>query len=284
MIQNLHPYPVEYLVNPDQKTLRDLALSHTPAVFKSDVGNLNKVSRNKARMAKYTYIIDEDSESGRYSHQVMPPQRAAEIIARQERYIKTAGKMIDVRGYLGVGPRAVGVQWLYTLEGANIAGMQSVLAFPTQAVAATFTAQFRVVYTPNLQLDDMPGKQAILVDLKNYTTYIIGPDYFGESKKAALRMLNASAYDQGGLVLHAGAKSVQINGTSSTMTIMGLSGTGKTTTTFSKQGEVTRPIQDDMVVLWPRAVALLWRATARHVLSIPPRCFHRFNDATNLLC
>jgi phosphoenolpyruvate carboxykinase (ATP) len=32
---------------------------------------------------------------------------------------------------------------------------------------------------------------------------------------------------------------------------MGLSGTGKTTTTFSKQGDVTEPIQDDMVSLWP---------------------------------
>jgi phosphoenolpyruvate carboxykinase (ATP) len=32
---------------------------------------------------------------------------------------------------------------------------------------------------------------------------------------------------------------------------MGLSGTGKTTTTFSKQGDLTRPIQDDMVSLWP---------------------------------
>ena len=28
-------------------------------------------------------------------------------------------------------------------------------------------------------------------------------------------------------------------------------GTGKTTTTFSKQGEVTQPIQDDMVAIWP---------------------------------
>jgi phosphoenolpyruvate carboxykinase (ATP) len=35
------------------------------------------------------------------------------------------------------------------------------------------------------------------------------------------------------------------------MTIMGLSGTGKTTTTFSKQGDVTQPIQDDMITLWP---------------------------------
>jgi phosphoenolpyruvate carboxykinase (ATP) len=39
--------------------------------------------------------------------------------------------------------------------------------------------------------------------------------------------------------------------TNVTMTIMGLSGTGKTTTTLSKQGDVAQPIQDDMVTLWP---------------------------------
>ncbi len=64
-------------------------------------------------------------------------------------------------------------------------------------------------------------------------------------------MLNQLVYAQGGLVLHAGAKEVQIDGRTISMTIMGLSGTGKTTTTFSKQGDVTRPIQDDMVSLWP---------------------------------
>jgi phosphoenolpyruvate carboxykinase (ATP) len=53
-------------------------------------------------------------------------------------------------------------------------------------------------------------------------------------------------------VLHAGAKAVTAkSGQKLTMTIMGLSGTGKTTTTFSKQGDLTEPIQDDMVSLWP---------------------------------
>jgi phosphoenolpyruvate carboxykinase (ATP) len=41
------------------------------------------------------------------------------------------------------------------------------------------------------------------------------------------------------------------DGSRVTMTVMGLSGTGKTTTTFSKQGDLTEPIQDDMVTLWP---------------------------------
>ena len=255
MHENLHPYPVEYLTNPDQQTLRDLALENTPSVFQSTYGNLNKVSRNKARMAKFTYIIDDAENAGRYSHQLMAPARAAELIARQRAYIEDKGKLIEVHGFLGLGPRAVAVQWLYTIEGANIAGMQSILAFPPSDVLGDgedFTPRFRIVYTPNLKLDDMPGGQAILVDLKTYTTYIIGPDYFGESKKAALRMLNELAFSQGALVLHAGAKSVKLGNTTATMTIMGLSGTGKTTTTFSKQGDVAQPIQDDMVTIWPK--------------------------------
>ena len=231
-----------------------LALKHTPAVFETECGNLVKVSRNKARMAKYTYIIAPESDRSRYSSQVMDRSEATALIQRQAAYIEEKGQLLEVQGFLGLGPRAVGVQWLYTLEGANIAGMQQILAFPPEAVlkeGEAFAPQLRVVYTPNLRLEDMPGGQAILVDLENWITYIIGPDYFGESKKAALRMLNAKAFQEGGMVLHAGAKAVQVGDEQITMTIKGLSGTGKTTTTFSKQGTITQPIQDDMVTIWP---------------------------------
>jgi len=245
---------VRVLTNPSQSILRELALKHTPAVFETACGNLVKISRNKARMAKFTYIIAPQEERENYSCQVMERSAAQALIERQEAYIREQGELIEIQGFLGLGPRAVGVQWLYTLEAANIAGMQQVLAFPVSDVLKPqedFTPQLRVIYTPNLMLPDMPGKQAILVDLENATTYIIGPDYFGESKKAALRMLNAKAYAEGGLVLHAGAKAVQVGEERITMTIMGLSGTGKTTTTFSKQGSLTQPIQDDMVTIWP---------------------------------
>jgi len=89
------------------------------------------------------------------------------------------------------------------------------------------------------------------VDLDNWTTHVMGSDYFGETKKGVLRMLNEYVYRLGGLVLHAGAKKVTIDGKAMTMGILGLSGTGKTTTTFSKQGELAQPIQDDMIVMWP---------------------------------
>jgi len=255
----LHPYPVEYLTDPTQAQLRQLAIENTPAVLETRFGNLNKISRNKARQASRTYIIcDPGGDGGAFSQKLIAPEAAQALIDLQRRYIEAAGKLIEIRGYLGVGPRSVPVQYLYTIEGANIAGMQQILSFPRGAVEARlenhsgeFSPTFRVVYTPNCPAEGMDGEQAIIVDLDNYVTYIIGPDYFGESKKAALRMLNHWAFLRGALVLHAGAKSVRLGDRDVAMTIMGLSGTGKTTTTFSKQGDVTRPIQDDMVTLWP---------------------------------
>ncbi len=252
---NSRPFDVEYIENPSQAELRELALEHTPCVQKTIVGSINKVTRNKARMAKYTYIIDTED---RWSHQTIDPARASELIERQKKYIEDKGTLIAIDGYSGLGAGAFGTTWLYTLEGANIAGMQQVLAFPRSAAESDaqlkqpFEPTFRLFYTPDLFLDDMPGRQAIIVDIENWTTHVMGADYFGESKKGVLRMLNHYVYEKGGLVLHAGAKAVTSkNGGKVTMTIMGLSGTGKTTTTFSKQGDLTEPIQDDMVSLWP---------------------------------
>lgn len=251
------PFEVAYVENPSQDELRALALEHTPGVIRTKQGSLVKDSRNKNRVAKFTYILATPDEAKQFTVGSIDPAKGRELIARQAAYIAEKGKLIAIDGYLGLGPRAVGVEWLYTLEGANIAGMQQCLSFTRAQVeseakrAKPFEPTLRIVYTPNLFLPDMPGKQAILVDLANWTTHIIGADYFGESKKGALRMLNEWVYRNGGLTLHAGAKAVRAKGRELTVTIMGESGTGKTTTTFSKQGEVTQPIQDDMVSLWP---------------------------------
>jgi phosphoenolpyruvate carboxykinase (ATP) len=80
---------------------------------------------------------------------------------------------------------------------------------------------------------------------------VMGADYFGESKKGVLRMLNEYVYQQGGLVLHAGAKAVtRTDKKRVTMTVMGLSGTGKTTTTF-REVLGSLPVQDDFIGLMP---------------------------------
>jgi phosphoenolpyruvate carboxykinase (ATP) len=63
-------------------------------------------------------------------------------------------------------------------------------------------------------------------------------------------MWNKIVYDRGGLALHAGCKSVPANGDEKVFLIIGLSGTGKTTTTFTTQND-SLPVQDDFVALMP---------------------------------
>ena len=235
------PYNVKYVIDPTQKELRELALKFTPAIMTTAYGNINKVTRLKARMAKLTYCVAPESDKGKYSGNIIDPAKAQELIEKQRAYIEKQGELIEINGYYGYGKGAMPIQWLYTKEAANLAGMQQVLAFPRSAIetqdqlSQPFKPRFRLVFTAGLSAEGMPGNLAIVVDLENWTTYVIGSDYFGETKKGALRMLNEYIYRLGGLVMHAGAKKVKVGGRAMTMGILGLSGTGKTTTTFSKQ-------------------------------------------------
>ena len=88
------------------------------------------------------------------------------------------------------------------------------------------------------------------MDLDHYVTRVLNSDYFGESKKGGLRMWNDIVYNKGGLALHAGLKVIPTDDGDKVFMIIGLSGTGKTTTTFTTQNG-SKPIQDDFVGLMP---------------------------------
>ncbi len=90
----------------------------------------------------------------------------------------------------------------------------------------------------------------IAVDLRDNITRVLNSDYFGESKKGGLRMWNNIIYNRGGLALHAGCKVIPLDGSPTGVLIVGLSGTGKTTTTFTTQLD-SKPAQDDFVALMP---------------------------------
>jgi phosphoenolpyruvate carboxykinase (ATP) len=100
----------------------------------------------------------------------------------------------------------------------------------------------------------MPDDRLILVDNENYVTRVFGSDYFGESKMGGLRMWNHLVYQQGGLAMHSGLKTFpDIAGEEKTLLVLGLSGTGKTTSTFREQlGSL--PVQDDFVAVFPGGV------------------------------
>jgi phosphoenolpyruvate carboxykinase (ATP) len=63
-------------------------------------------------------------------------------------------------------------------------------------------------------------------------------------------MWNNIVYNRGGLALHAGCKVMPVGGRPRGILIVGLSGTGKTTTTFTTQLG-SKPAQDDFIALMP---------------------------------
>src|SRR2546427_2856867 len=125
--------------------------------------------------------------------------------------------------------------------------MQQKLYYPRQGQG---DPEVQVIYTPNLPAEGYPDDRCIAVDLENNITRVLNSDYFGESKKGGLRMWNKIVYDRGGLALHSGCKVIPVAGKNRVGLIVGLSGTGKTTTTFTKQNN-SQPVQDDFCALMP---------------------------------
>ena len=133
----------------------------------------------------------------------------------------------------------------------NIAGMQDVLYFhDANDDTDGFDPELVVIYTPNLPVAEYPDDRLIAVNLDLNVTRVFNSDYFGESKKGGLRMWNKLVQDRGGLALHAGCKVIPTPSGDRVGLIVGLSGTGKTTTTFTRQNG-SLPVQDDFVAWWP---------------------------------
>jgi phosphoenolpyruvate carboxykinase (ATP) len=165
----------------------------------------------------------------------------------QEDYLREH-EVIVVDGYIGNDPSfRTKARLSIEAANANIAGMQQKLYFPREDRDAP---DVQVIYTPNLSAPGYPDDRVIAVDLENGVTRVLNSDYFGESKKGGLRMWNDIVYGRGGLALHAGLKVIPTAEGEKVFMIIGLSGTGKTTTTFTTQND-SLPVQDDFVALMP---------------------------------
>ncbi|HEX2152375.1 MAG TPA: phosphoenolpyruvate carboxykinase [Acidimicrobiia bacterium] len=238
------------VTNPTHEQMRSWALELTPRVSLTEFDNLNYQSEVTARLSRSTFFVaDEDIHQNRISR-----DEADEWARRQDEYLVDRD-MIAVEGYIGPDPAfRTGTRMVIERSQANIAGMQDHLYFPADD---DWEPEFTVIYTPGLPAPGKPDDRLIIVDLNSWTTRVFGSDYFGESKMGGLRMWNRLVYDKGGLALHAGLKTFPAEATADgeehSMLIIGLSGTGKTTTTFRRQLD-SLPVQDDFVALMPGGV------------------------------
>ena len=233
-------------VNPSAEELKQLA-AKMPNARETRYGNLNVQTEVLARSKASTFLVLDDPDGS--SQQAISREEGDRVAKLQDEYI--AGRdMIVVDGYIGDDPDFRTPARLYIEEAnANIAGMQKQLYFEVEDRDG-FEPELTVIYTPNLTVEGYPNDRVIAVDLDQGVTRVFNSDYFGESKKGGLRMWNKLVYDRGGLPLHAGCKVIPTDAGDKVGLIVGLSGTGKTTTTFTKQNG-SLPVQDDFVAMMP---------------------------------
>ena len=225
---------------PTPEELRDYT-ERMPACRITEFGSVNVQTRVTSRSAGSTYVVGDRS-----SGKTMTRDEFERIAAMQDEYLRGRDAVV-IDGYIGNDP-AFRTRARLSIEtaNANIAGMQQKLYFPR----GDDEPEVHVVYTPNLSAPGYPDDRVIAVDLENGLTRVLGSDYFGESKKGGLRMWNKKVYDLGGLALHAGMKVIPTSRRERVFMIIGLSGTGKTTTTFTTQND-SLPVQDDFVAMMP---------------------------------
>lgn len=233
-------------VDPSQDQLRQWTLELMPRVTQTVHGSLEYRAVVTARQAPSTFFVADEP----VGKPTMSRDEAAEWARRQDEYIAEQD-MILVRGFIGPEPEFRTPTQLYVERAnANIAGMQQQLYFPPDD---DDVAELTVIYTPGLVPEGKPNGCLVTVDLDAGVTRVLGSDYFGESKMGGLRMWNHLVYERGGLAMHSGAKTFPAGSTRSgeeeLALVIGLSGTGKTTTTF-RDVLGSMPVQDDFIALF----------------------------------
>jgi phosphoenolpyruvate carboxykinase (ATP) len=233
--------------NPSAEELQELT-SQMPNARRSEFDNWNVATSVDARATASTYIITDHPEE--HSSQAITREEGARLAEMQDQYIAEK-EMLVIDGYIGNAPGfRTAARLVVEKHNANIAGMQKILYYEAEDAGEDFEPEVTVIYTPNLAVMGYPKERVIAVDLENNVTRVFNSDYFGESKKGGLRMWNKLVYDRGGLPLHAGCKVVPTPQGEKVVLTVGLSGTGKTTTTFTRQND-SKPVQDDFVAMMP---------------------------------
>src|SRR5438105_2807032 len=232
-------------MNPDAQALKELA-AEMPNARPTRFGSVNVQTEVVSRSKRSTFIVTDEPDG---QNQAITREEGERWAQAQDAYIADQ-EMVVVDGYIGNDPEFRTLARLYIeAANANIAGMQQQLYFSPEP-DEELEPELTVIYTPNLKAEGYPDDRLIAVDLEQGVTRIFNSDYFGESKKGGLRMWNKLVYDRGGIPLHAGCKIIPTERGKRVGLIVGLSGTGKTTTTFTRQNG-SLPVQDDFVAWMP---------------------------------
>src|SRR3954463_16362615 len=239
------PPAASVLENPSADKLKELA-AQMPNAQRTRHGNVNVQTEVVSRSKGSTYIVTDEPDG---QNQSITREEGRKWGEAQDAYIAEQ-EMVVVDGYIGNDPEFRTPARLYIeAANANIAGMQQQLYFSPEP-EEELEPELTVIYTPNLKAEGYPDDRLIAVDLEQGVTRVFNSDYFGESKKGGLRMWNKLVYDRGGIPLHAGCKIIPTEQGKRVGLIVGLSGTGKTTTTFTRQNG-SLPVQDDFVAWMP---------------------------------
>jgi phosphoenolpyruvate carboxykinase (ATP) len=238
------PQAARVIDNPSPDELKELA-ARMPNARPTRYGNLNVQTEVVSRSKRSTFIVTDEPDG---QNQAIPQEDGDRWAERQDEYIAEQ-EMVQIDGYIGGDPEfRVPVRLYVEAANANIAGMQQQLYF--SPAGEELEPELTVIYTPNLKAEGYPDDRLIAVDLEQGVTRVLNSDYFGESKKGGLRMWNKLVYERGGIPLHAGCKIIPTERGKRVGLIVGLSGTGKTTTTFTRQNG-SLPVQDDFVAWMP---------------------------------
>ena len=231
--------------NPTHDEFREW-VDQMPTSVKTEFDNYNVKTEVVARSAGSTFVVTDDP--GDISKPTMPRAEYEQMVARQEAYIADQD-MILIEGYIGPenSPLKRPCRVYIEKSNANIPAMQTQLYYPKDADWREEDA-LTVIYTPNCPAEGYPDDRLVTIDLENWVTRVFSIDYFGESKMGGLRMWMEWCYQQGALAMHSGAKVIPTDQGDKVALIIGLSGTGKTTTTFTRQNG-SLPVQDDIVAL-----------------------------------
>jgi phosphoenolpyruvate carboxykinase (ATP) len=163
--------------NPSAARLRELT-EEMPNASVTEFGNVNVKARVDSRSTRSTYLV-EDSTNSR--GQTITRAEYERVAALQDAHI-AASHMVVVDGFIGSDPTfRTRARLIMEAAGANVAGMQRQLYYPTESDydPATWEPDTTVIYTPHLKAPGYPDDRLIAVDLKDNITRVLNSDYFG---------------------------------------------------------------------------------------------------------